>query len=287
MDEINRKALVALEKGEFDVAQQLLRINLKNNPSHLSYNNLGFFYVDNGMTLEDGRCINASKIGMRYLKKASELDVSYKNCMAIGMMSRFDNAYKIMEKAFEKALSCKEDYAAYYNLGSTYIKENTIEKAVDAFIKAFEFAKNENDRYATALALLHLSQKNKKIDSNIYLKYLDYAGEEKRIDDEVAVLYFMGRQDLIISNYIEAIEEEYCEMPVIAMIVDAFLVAGKQTALDKYIEKAEELYEDEDISIIKDMVIKEALRKKYVSTYEYKYGFEDRVCCYIECPVHD
>ena len=53
--EINAKALNFLDKQEWKKAQDLFFKNAKENPSHQTYNNLGFFLIIEGLICSNGK----------------------------------------------------------------------------------------------------------------------------------------------------------------------------------------------------------------------------------------
>lgn len=286
MDVLNNKALIALNNCEFHDAQKMLRLNVKRSKSHLAYNNLGYFYSDNGMELKNGKCVRAGRIGMRYLLKANEIKHTYKNSMAIGIMARYDRDYMLMEKAFKQAAMIKENYLSYYNLGVTYILLNNDEDAFVTFEKALNFSVNADEKYISTLALLNCSLNNKKLDFDKFSYILKYEGEEKSIEDEIAILYNYGLNWVIGENYSEIIREEYLELPVLSMMVDSLIYEKKRVELESLLKDLEHIYTDEEMSNIHLIIENSTVRRRTIVSYKYEYGIDDRLCCYIECPIH-
>lgn len=83
MNEINKKALLELDSGNWKEAQKLFFENAKNNPSHETLNNLGYYLCTEGLTCVNGKVRDAGILGMNYLIKASKMKNSVKNFCAI------------------------------------------------------------------------------------------------------------------------------------------------------------------------------------------------------------
>lgn len=82
-EKINRQALACLDEQRWEDAQKLFFENAKKNPSHQTYNNLGFYLITEGLTLKNGKTRNAWKLGFKYLLRAESLEISLINAAAI------------------------------------------------------------------------------------------------------------------------------------------------------------------------------------------------------------
>ena len=286
MDSINNRALLALQRGSFLEAQELLKKNIKINPSHMTYNNLGYFYCDLGMNTKNGRVIRADKIGMRYLMKAYQLDKSYKNCMAIGLMLRYDHDYEKMKKMFENALEIKKNYAVYYNLGSVCVALKKYDNAASYFHKAIQFSYNDNDLYASTLAYVHIMCLMKSKVDERYFRNLLYDGDEKRIGDEIAAYFFNGDYEKINAIDIETVLEDYPDIQINAMIIEAYDIVSNKNGLLNFLRVIEKYYDGDSLVALKSIIDDRLQRIRLINQYNYRFGIEDRVCCYIECPIH-
>lgn len=80
---INQSALDCLSNQEWEKAQHLFLKNAKENPSHETYNNLGNFLIREGFTCKNGKTKNAYKLGLKYLLRAAEVQLSTTNLCAI------------------------------------------------------------------------------------------------------------------------------------------------------------------------------------------------------------
>ena len=125
--EVNDCALKLLSKGSFAQAQKLLFENAKSNPSHETYNNLGWYLFTEGLECKNGKVRNAEKLGMFYLSKAEKIKYTSVNLgnMASAMERQRDyiycqtgvdhsdlcrSAYRYMDQAVKLKYSNEAEY---------------------------------------------------------------------------------------------------------------------------------------------------------------------------------
>lgn len=82
-EKTNQQALAFLNEQRWKDAQKLFFENAKENPSHQTYNNLGFYLITEGLTLKNGKTRNAWKLGFKYLLRAESYRASLTNAAAI------------------------------------------------------------------------------------------------------------------------------------------------------------------------------------------------------------
>lgn len=100
--EINQAALKFLKRGEWNNAQVLFFQNVREYPSHKTYNNLGNYLICEGLACKNGNVRNAWNIGMKYLKLAAELETSAVNLCA--MAKAFNYKLRGMSSAEKQPL---------------------------------------------------------------------------------------------------------------------------------------------------------------------------------------
>lgn len=124
IEDKNAMALLYLSNQQWEKAQVLFFENAKSNPSHQTYNNLGYYLVSEGLICKNGKVRNALKLGKKYLFKANELARSRVNTgaiiCAIDYQLRCANdkeskmllaeAFSIMEKTLEEDYSSTIEY---------------------------------------------------------------------------------------------------------------------------------------------------------------------------------
>ena len=111
---LNDAALTALDRGEFDKAQDGFRSNAKRFPNGCTLNNLGVFYCTCGMRQRNGKLVSAWKIGLKYLLKAAAIDknaVIYGNVgMALFKQNMFIEAFNYFNEARSLHCNCLFTY---------------------------------------------------------------------------------------------------------------------------------------------------------------------------------
>ena len=123
--EKNYQALTALSRHNFIEAQQLFFENAKENPSHQTYNNLGFYLITEGLECVNGKK-NALKLGIKYLQKAAESSHSVLNLLAMvaavnyqlrtAKKSEKNALYQIACNYLQNAIEIEPSDILYYNL---------------------------------------------------------------------------------------------------------------------------------------------------------------------------
>ena len=158
---INFMAFEALRNCDFLTAQTLFRKNRKENPGFISSQNLGAFYLHNGMDLSNGKTRTATKDSIRLFREA----LQYKNDAAI-TYSALGAAYEDLaafshgdradaEAAYRKALSIEKNWCRWYSLGAIRNYFQDYREAALCFHNAFTLCdeNEEKDRSYACYAL--------------------------------------------------------------------------------------------------------------------------------------
>lgn len=125
MRKINEFALNALNNGDFLAAQENFYRNIKLNPCHETYNNLGFYLISEGLICKNGRYRSAFKLGEKYILKAAELKDSAANISARVTINNYkvygcspkekNQLYTDSYALLSKALNLDYSYITHYN----------------------------------------------------------------------------------------------------------------------------------------------------------------------------
>lgn len=108
--------LEELSQNEVYKAQTLFRQNAKKNPCFATLNNLGVFYVYEGLFKLDNSGHKVPKLGVSYLKKDEKYQKSNLTLLALGKVSFEVKDYEEASKNFRQACELKSDYTNVYNL---------------------------------------------------------------------------------------------------------------------------------------------------------------------------
>lgn len=218
----NQKALEKLDEGDYYGAQALLRKNAKKHPDHLTFNNLGVYYVTEGMELRDGRMRSAEKLGLKYLKAAEGLESSLQNKMALGGYYFRQGDYETAMPYYRDADSLDDSYEASNNLGACLYLVGDMVGARTCFDKAFDLCESADDKATIltsyAFALLAADR----------VKCLEILNTEKRslslyLPDEFVLLYLSGEIEAASVCVMRLISEYAVDPPVVAMALDCLL----------------------------------------------------------------
>jgi tetratricopeptide (TPR) repeat protein len=240
----NQKALEKLDEGDFFGAQALFRKNAKKHPAHLTFNNLGVYYVSEGMELRDGRMRSADKLGLKYLKTADALASSLQNKLALGGYYFRQGDYETAMPYYRAADGLADSYEASNNLGACLYLVGDMVGARTCFDKAFDLCESSDDKATIltsyAFALLAADR----------VKCLDVLNTEKRslslyLPDEFVLLYLCGEFEAASVSVMRLIGEYALDPPVVAMAFDCLLRLEKKdeawVALETVLENLESL----------------------------------------------
>lgn len=108
----NEAALKCLSSERYEEAQAIFRQNKQLYPCALTLNNLGYFYYTEGLITKNDRWQKANKLGLRYMKKAAQMEPHPQVLFNIGAAlyaealytdDTFAEAYHYFEAAQESA----------------------------------------------------------------------------------------------------------------------------------------------------------------------------------------
>ena len=151
--------------------------NIKKNPCCLTFNNLGIYYCQYGMILENGKIRNAERIGMKCLIKASSYEKNWNNCVSAATAACELYNYNLAYEFFENAYTIKADDLVLYNIGCCLYKLRKYEDALEEW----ESLLKEWYPINSILAMLvecsmmkkYLKCKEKSIVRNVFVLKLD------------------------------------------------------------------------------------------------------------------
>jgi len=295
--ETNRKAMNALSQQNFTEAQHLFFENAKRNPSHQTYNNLGYYLISEGLECKGGKVRNALKLGIKYLNKASEIDSSVTNICskveAINLMLRgvkneeeialYQEAYDLLNKALKIDYSdeLQHNMLRFSYLINPYNKEN-IEKAK----KLTEI----NSSYEiVSLYFCMLSANSLVKEGNNCIEKFGH------ILDSADMLLFYAKTNQYEKGgaLCKTVIEEFCiDEPIASAIVECLINSGNHKDLKNYINTLEQEIKENPFLTQKALRV---IERNSPSSSEYRkniinsfYGCPPYFtrCCYFGCEMH-
>ena len=189
----NQSALESLAKNDFYQAQITFRDNAKRNPCFITLNNLGVFYVHEGIAMENGRMRSAVKQGIKLLVKAGSFRMSGSNLAAIARAYLKLNNFEMATNYYDQAIKEMNNYALYNNCGVALYQVNQYEKASIYFSKALDICPNHDEKLEIIISYAYASLEIDKMQCNRIINDLTNASDlsSQMLDIEKFVLLYL------------------------------------------------------------------------------------------------
>ena len=295
---INQKALASLSKQKWKTAQQLFYYNAKKNPSHETYNNLGYFLITEGLLCKNGKTRNALKLGMHYLLKAHQFSTSAINSCAI--VKAIDYQLQIATKNekndlciracnhLKSALLIENSFEIQYNmLRFLYFRDCQNEEIIvqaRELVEKFTCVESVN-LYFELLSANHLCNRGLECIE----KYGDFL-------DEATLLMFYAKCGLFEKGY------DLCELVcrvysldefISAAIIECCIATNHFIEAQKYTEvikifnnNANHFHKkNERTSMLYNLLNSTDYRRKILDSYHPSPPLIES-CCYFGCKMH-
>ena len=296
--EINQKAMDALRRQNFAEAQHLFFENAKRNPSHKTYNNLGYYLISEGLECKGGKVRNALKLGIKYLNKASEMDFSVTNVCskvdAINLLledakneekvALYQEAYDLLKKALEIDYSdeLQHNMLRFSYLINPYNKEN-IEKAKQLT--------ERNSSYEIVSLYFYMLLANSLVKEGN-----DCIEKFGHILDSADMLLFYAKTSQYEKGcalYKTVIEEFCIDEPIASAIVECLINSGNHkdaktfTSTLKNEIKENQFLTQRSLRIIeKNSPSSSEYRKNIINSFCDSSPYFTK-CCYFGCEMHN
>ena len=296
--EINENALNCLKSQKWKEAQENFFENAKKNPSHQTYNNLGYFLINEGIECKNGKVRNAQKLGVKYLNRAAGIKETQINLCAIAKAYEYELlsfSVKTREELLQKSSQCLKkaleiNYSPvidYNYIRSLYLmnpRDNTLLEKTRKLLT--NYVSNESVSLYLELLCNHLL-----LDEGIrcieqYKKYLN----------EIDMLMFFTRLELYDRAY--PLCKEVCEhfspnKYIASAIIESCMNTCHFEQARIYAKQIKDLEDDFYYKgkgvwtrkLFDNMVSSDELRKNLISQYFMLPPFVDS-CCYFGCSVH-
>jgi len=295
--EINENALNCLKNQNWKEAQEKFFENAKKNPSHKTYNNLGYFLITEGIECKNGKVRNALKLGLKYLVRAADIKESQINLCAIVKAFEYElisfpiNRVELLYKSsqyLKRALEINYSPIIHYNyIRSLYLlnpKDNSLLEKTRKLLT--NYVCNESVSLYLELLCSHLL-----LDEGICCieKYQEYM-------NEIDILMFFARLKLYEKAYsfCKAVLEQFSPDKHIASAIIESCINTRhfEQALffAKHIKELENDFqygkkEAWTTKVCNNLESSDEFRKKLISQYSTVFPFVDS-CCYFGCGIH-
>ena len=293
--EINELAFYAMGDLNFYRSQKVFERNAQLNPCFLTYNNLGYFYAEEGRWHYSKKIGEAKRLGIKYLKKAEKIERSYNCLMAIGD-AYFDlKKYKAAIKYYSKANNFSNNYISFYNLGVCYYKRKK-------YFEASNFFKQALDNFGNVPTGVPTISKGKifisyafsvyQFDRNKFIKIVQQISPKELEGyelDEFTLWYLSNDFDHAIDILPKMFEHWSVDTDVMAMVFDVLIYFDrKDEAIEHINDKLESLEESSyntraEQRKLKKLISNAHYREKVISKFYFaRYIFKDCYCIYEE-----
>ena len=289
---LNDLALEELNKGNTYAAQEYFRRNAKEHPTGMSLNNLGVFYITEGLQLKAGKVRKALGLGCKFLERAKEFGLeSPQNLLALGGGYYDQGEYKKAEREFFEAIKLGESKVAPYNYGvvAFLLKDyhNSTKYLEKYFTQSLLSGEAMDEHLLYVFSLLHHDTSK----ANGALRKLLASGIS-HIEMDSFILAYLCDEMILAKNLCEKMFTLWAVPPVVmAMVFDCMFRLKLPSEAKRYKDLQEKNLENYDYDTKREVceIKKVFVNKKYRDSMIQSYAFQPllkRGCYYIGCKLH-
>lgn len=296
--EINAHALKCLNSQRWKEAQKKFFENAKKNPCHETYNNLGYFLINEGIECENGKVRNAQKLGVKYLMRAAEIKETQINLCAIAKAYEYElmtSSPQNREILFQESSQClKKALEINYSpvIDYNYIRcLHLINSKDESLLEKTRKLLTNYVSYESVLLYLEMLCNHFLLDEGIrcieqYGNYLN----------DIDILMFFVKFEMYDRAYplCKAVCEQFSPDKYIASaIIESCINTCHFEQARLYAKQISELEEDfwykgKEVwieEVFDNMESSDESRKKLISKHSLSPPSID-FCCYFGCSVH-
>ena len=277
----NIKAMEALSNNDFEAAQKLFRKGCRTGKSYQAFNNLGMYYIENGIICKSGKTIRGFSIGKRLLEKSLHIKETARaldNLAAIEYDS--DNFNKAIEY-WERSYRLTGNKTALYNISAALFRLGEYKKAVD-------LSKELTDDIFQAK---QLSVFARCMYDKSFLELVLRDDKAIEIFDKTDILYlyyYAGKyKDVIaLESQLRANENE------IAILLDSYIQCGKESEgrlilRENHIDIYDAPYKNQLSRLITRLCADFEYRKNVAGMGKFVPQIIENDCQYFGCKMHN
>lgn len=279
----NNEALIALENGDFLTAQSLFKKNCSSG-DYRTFNNLGCFYLENGMTQSNGKTVSGVGYGKKYIKKAYDIKKTETVLLNMAMImtqydKKYDEAYKLYKLAYNE--NACEDY--FYNM-NVCLYELKKHKTVVDLMKSCDLSCTEN----FLLYVFSLMQIN-RVDAVSFIK--KNSRQDIIVDEDLRFLlsYFRDETDITMNDLNKFLCSWSPDIYIWAVVIDVLVrLEITNEKILNIIKQTTDGYSNQK-QIIKELtpyIYDPIKRKTYIQSVCYYRPTIKMACGYFGCHRH-
>lgn len=290
INSINQGAIRALDKDDFLTAQSLFRQSVKRIGDAVSLNNLGAFYLSEGM-LSKGGIRKANKLSLKYLLAAENNIHSNKNLMAIGEWFYRKKKYDVSVNYLLQAYRLKTDYILCNNIGVSLFLQKDYTEAANFFKEAYFSCDYCDDLDIIGPSYVYsIIQYDKRMALDAFNQLIE-SSNPSTSDDRFILPYLCEDLNLAEKHIGSMFDSHHVNFDVLAMVFDCLEQLGKIKEAKQYLEYQLEYLNDfecdteHEIKLVKKAYNNLSFRAKAISGYRYIPNTIS-TCYYIGCYKH-
>lgn len=293
INELNRTALEKLESDDIITnkdlknAEKAFARNAKKNPCHISYQNLGYFYLND---FQDGKSLKGIKESLKYLELAKKFQKSYPNFISFG------KAYfklKDYEKALEnytEALKMKRNTVTLYNVSLVLYIMNKMDSAYTYAKELYALIQTCDDYekdQVVALCLYIFQRRDLEGTVKLLKNMDDGLKNSDTLMAECFKVAFLCKEYEIAYEYWNMIKDMWvCNCEEYAMLIEC----AERLNLEINKEIMEQLefskYNKKEFRVKQKIRDDRGYRNEVINNFKYDGDVIDE-CCYIGCRKHN
>ena len=291
----NQDALSALCNGDIHKAQSLFRINAKESPCLYTYNNLGVFYLQEGMVLRNGKTRRAGKTGMDLLKRAEAFGNHGLNHAAIAREYLKTGSVENALFYYERACLSLRLYPVLNNYGVALYLANMFAKSSELFGEAVNCCNDADEKQGIIVSYAYSTLKiDKRKCHDIITRTVDSTAlSSNMLDvDKFIILYFCD--DFVTASKMQKqlFDRYHVDCCTFAMIQDCLHRLAKADEAYECLIRHIELLNGYDYDIRKEVA---SAKRAYASCDYRRKLISEYACCpsiieqcyYCYCKQHD
>ena len=288
VEQVNSQALDFLCKGDFDSAQYLLYQNAKQNPCCQTYNNLGSFLYDNGMTLKNGKNVSAVAYAKRYVKKAFEYDHSSTVVSQnLGRMYYEENDYINACHCFSLAYANGHNEKILFNKAISLFALHRYLEAYECFQMIKPLFPEAVFPYLLTMAICDKESLLCFQKTNEYREFI----QQMDLLDQMIFFYFGNQYQKILEIEPELNKSWSLRESDWAILVDALIQLGQEETIRPIIEEKlsnyDSFYEKSLYQSVTVLLNEVSTRKEVIKEYFNTLSFPQIILCnYFGCEAH-
>lgn len=282
----NLKAMNALMRDDFEQAQENFRKECHISNSYQAYNNLGVFYIENGVLCKNGKIINGSGVGKRLLQKSLLICESSKALNNLGYIEYDLGNYTKSLEFWERSYKLNQDVFVLYNIAVTLYMLGDYFKAMRICEKLVDDVDLAKQLYVFSCCM------HDNTNFNILCNQKNDIVELLDVIDKTYLYYQIGKYDKVVELESVAINTnfDYSE-DQLAILYDSYVRCGitpekkrifKENHIDKYSDSYAKALWNKIVRMDTDL----EYREKFLSECVFLPAVFDEECHYFGCPLH-